>query len=712
MPVLTAYAEEAPNLILNPSAETLSAGTPTNWTPTTWGTSNTTLSTTSGAQDGSVALAINTTSRTSGDAKWMPTPVDVTAGTTYTFSDYSKSSVATEIDAAYTDASGTISYYYLASVQSSTNWQKNTVSLTVPASAVKVAILHILYTAGTLTTDNYSLTDNSAPVTPPTTPPATPGNLIANPSFETASGNDPANWTPGSWGTNNASFTYVTNDGHTGVASAKVQIGSYTDGDAKWYFAPAAVQSGTDYTFSDYYKATTPTSLVARFDNGSGGYSYSQIAAPAAASNWTQVSASFTTPATAKFVTLFHLLSGVGTLQIDDASLTGAAGTPDPTPTQGNLIPNPSVEIANGNKPADWTTGKWGTNNASFTYITNGGHDGTASVKVQIGTYASGSAYWRTAVPQNIIGGQLYAYRDYYQSNVETELSATITLSNGSQQDIWLGSAFASPNGWSKFEAQFTAPKDAVSIVFYHDIFSAGYLTTDSYSLTPFAYQGFARALVSITDDDGFANFYTNGLPILQKYGLPSTAYIISGYLDAPGYLTASQVVALHGAGVEIGSHSVDHQDLTKLTPAQQQAELQDSQTTLQNLLGIPVTQYAAPYGAHNDQLTALAAKYYQGYRSTDLGYNAANNFDILNMRVQNVTDTTTLADVQSWLQQAAATKTWLILVYHQINTDPAQAGEYSVTPTAFDAQMAAVKASGITVKTVSEALNELLPQL
>lgn len=800
MPAIVVHAANTPNLITNPSVETASGSGPANWTADNWGTSTTTMTYQNSGHTGSKSLLINSTARTSGDAKWVPDAAAVTAGQQYTYSDYYISNVATELDAEYFNASGTASYIYLENVPTSSVWAQSSINFTVPATAVKVSILHILATAGSLQTDDFSL--NTAQVV---TPPAnTNGNLILNPSFETANGNNPVDWQTGGWGTNATAFTYDTTDGHTGTHSAKIQTTSYTSGDAKWYFNEVAVSPSTQYIYSDYYKSNIATSLVAQFDNGSGALTYSTLTASVAASatNWQQASVTFTTPATAKDVTIFHLIAGVGTLQIDDASLlpapvvpttvsitspaanaklsgnvvvtasinsttaissvqfkldgnnlgsaltyapyqqswntatasngahsltavvtttdnktTTSVATPVTVSNSGtisnNVIPNPSLETVdptNSKQPLDWFSSSWGANTSTFTYLSTG-HTGNHSVKVQTTKYTNGAAYWDFA-NQPITGGQMYDFSDYYESNINNEVDATIVMSDGSVQYLYLGSLYPSPNSWSKFDTQFMAPAGAVAINIEHDIFAVGWLTTDDYSLTPFSYQGLNRPLISITDDDSYASFYTNGLPILQKYGLTSTDYIITSYIDnVSGYMSSAQVKGLYAAGEEIGSHSVDHPDLTTLTATQQNTELQNSQTFLQNLIGVPVTDYAAPYGSTNTQVVTNADKYYKSYRGVEAGYNAKNNFDANNLLVQNIVDTTTLAQIQSWIAEAKTTNTWLILVYHQVDPDSA-AGEYNTYPSDFDAQMSAVKSSGITVETVSQALNEVKAQL
>jgi peptidoglycan/xylan/chitin deacetylase (PgdA/CDA1 family) len=797
VPLSMAYADTQ-NLLANPSVETANGSTPANWTPNSWGANTAALTYASTGHTGNHSLAVTVSNRASGDAKWMPDAVAVTAGQTYTYSDYYSASVATELDAEYFDAGGNASYTYLTSVPAAATWTPVAVNLTVPSTAVKVSVLHILAANGSLQTDDFSL----APYAPVVPPANSDGNLILNPSFEVADSGKPVDWQAASWGANTPAFSYVSGNAHSGNYSAQVQISNYSSGDAKWYFNEVAVQPGKQYIYTDYYQASVSTSLVAQFDNGSGGYSYQTLAAVPAAVNWQQASTSFTVPAGVQTMTLFHLIAAAGSLRIDDASLlpvtvsttpsvnitaptsganlsgavtvtasaTAASGitnvqfkldgvnlgnpvTTSPyqtswntlgtgngihtlsatvldgggqsasaqpvqvnvqnTAATGNLMPNPSLETvnpANPKLPLDWMHGSWGTNTASFNYLSTG-HTGTRSVKTQVSSYTSGSAYWYSnAVP--VAPGQMYNYSDYYESNVLSEIDAAFTMSDGSTQYLYLGDPSESPASWTQFDTQFTVPAGAVSVTFFHNIYSVGWLTTDDYSLTSFSYQGFSRPIASLTFDDGYASFYDNGLPLLQKYGFKSTDFIITGSVDTdPAYMTSTQVKGLYAAGNEIGSHTVTHPDLTTLSATKQDSELKNSQVFLQNLLGVPIKDFAAPYGAMNQQIYLDGDKYYQSLRGVEAGYNAKNNFNTNNLLVQNIVSTTTVADIQGWIAEAQATNTWLILVYHQV--DPStSAGLYNTYPADLDNQLAAIKASGIAVETVSQALNELKPQL
>ena len=159
--------------------------------------------------------------------------------------------------------------------------------------------------------------------------------LIANPSVETAASGSttlPASWAQGRWGTNTTTFAWATT-GHTGSRSLSVNMTARSSGDAKWYFTPVTVAPSTAYVFSDWYKSTAPTQLTAEIRSTTGALSYIWLGDLPAAANWTQATGTFTTPANAAAVTVFHLIAAVGTLQTDDFSLATAGPPPAPTVT-------------------------------------------------------------------------------------------------------------------------------------------------------------------------------------------------------------------------------------------------------------------------------------------------------------------------------------------------------------------------------------------
>lgn len=105
---------------------------------------------------------------------------------------------------------------------------------------------------------------------------------------------------------------------------------------------------------------------------------------------------------------------------------------------------------------------------------------------------------------------------------------------------------------------------------------------------------------VMLTFDDGNADLYTTAYPILRQYHMRVVAYIVSGFLGAQGRVTAAQVSEMSRNGVEIGSHTFNHEDLTRESPGRLQMELTRSKQTLEQLTGHPVLDFAYPAGRYN----------------------------------------------------------------------------------------------------------------
>jgi peptidoglycan/xylan/chitin deacetylase (PgdA/CDA1 family) len=110
---------------------------------------------------------------------------------------------------------------------------------------------------------------------------------------------------------------------------------------------------------------------------------------------------------------------------------------------------------------------------------------------------------------------------------------------------------------------------------------------------------------VVLTFDDGYRDFYTDVLPILRKYHVPATLYMVSGFRDTTkNYLTTQQLLEISRSGlVEIGAHTVHHPKLTLLPISEAEAEIVKSKQELEQLLSRPVLHFAYPYGAYSPEL-------------------------------------------------------------------------------------------------------------
>ncbi len=112
-----------------------------------------------------------------------------------------------------------------------------------------------------------------------------------------------------------------------------------------------------------------------------------------------------------------------------------------------------------------------------------------------------------------------------------------------------------------------------------------------------------AAKVVAITFDDGFADFYTDAFPTLNRYGFSATVFLPTSYIGNSARrfkgkycMTWNQVCDLSKARVIFGSHTVTHPQLHFLNPADQRCELRESRDTIEQMTGMPVHSFSYPY--------------------------------------------------------------------------------------------------------------------
>ena len=109
---------------------------------------------------------------------------------------------------------------------------------------------------------------------------------------------------------------------------------------------------------------------------------------------------------------------------------------------------------------------------------------------------------------------------------------------------------------------------------------------------------------MGLTFDDGYQDFVTHAMPVLKRYGFTATAFVLAGRLgghnvwSGPGpdkpLLTADQVREVAQAGIEIGSHGLEHVSLPEFDDTRLRAETVRSRAILQELVGQDDTRDSA----------------------------------------------------------------------------------------------------------------------
>jgi len=531
-------------------------------------------------------------------------------------------------------------------------------------------------------------------------------NLIYNPSLEVADINDPSlpdQWFIGGYGDNDRVLSYPVG-GHTGLVAAQIQINTYVDGDAKWYFADVPVSPDTEYYFEDYYISDVPSNVFVRYQDSVGNFSYQHLVSVLAALDWNKAMASFSPPDGTVSATVFHSLSQVGTLTVDDFAIFVQA-----PPTITDFVPNNSMEetlVSNPDIPLAWHQAGYGDNNAVFEY-SDDAYDGDRSLKLTVSDYVDGDAKWMYSAQEMEPGDYHFSAR--YKTNTIPRVVAQFTRSDSSV--YYFGMPNPQPQGeaWQEYSSEFSVPSDAVKTRVFFFLSENGWLNVDDFHITPYTYQGFEHPIISLTFDDGAEENITSALPVLNSYGFKTTQCYMSGAVEGfPDNILNVQAFA--DSGHEICSHTVTHPFLTQLTPEQVDYEIGHSQEFLQSIIDQPISSFAAPFGDYNEAVNNQIMGYYRIHRTVDEGFNSADNLDLYRLRAQNMNPSTTLAQFQSWVNKAIADNTWLILVYHRVGTENLE--EYDTFKADFDAQMAWLDSTGVEVKTLDDAANDVMSQI
>ena len=110
---------------------------------------------------------------------------------------------------------------------------------------------------------------------------------------------------------------------------------------------------------------------------------------------------------------------------------------------------------------------------------------------------------------------------------------------------------------------------------------------------------------IILTFDDGYRDAYTDAFPLLQRYGMSGTFFLITSFIDRedPEYLSWAQVKEMHRAGMQFGSHSYEHVDLRDKPVEYLVWQILGSKEAIELRIQEPVRFFSYPSGRY-DQLT------------------------------------------------------------------------------------------------------------
>ncbi len=157
---------------------------------------------------------------------------------------------------------------------------------------------------------------------------------------------------------------------------------------------------------------------------------------------------------------------------------------------------------------------------------------------------------------------------------------------------------------------------------------------------------------IAITFDDGYEDNFVNAFPILKKYNVKATIYIVvdrhdrewsskrkeknsSGELKNEPKLSDEQIAQLIDSGlVEIGSHTMTHDNLPTLSIEDKIVEIRDSKTKIEEKFKIKCNSFCYPFGLYDKEDVKIVKEFgYTNDKKTKKGIDDLSKSDLFELK-------------------------------------------------------------------------------
>jgi peptidoglycan-N-acetylglucosamine deacetylase len=195
------------------------------------------------------------------------------------------------------------------------------------------------------------------------------------------------------------------------------------------------------------------------------------------------------------------------------------------------------------------------------------------------------------------------------------------------------------------------------------------------------------RGALSLTFDDSRPSQVEQGVPLFDRFGVRATFYVMPAKVKERQAAWQRAVARGH----EAGGHTITHPctcnfgfignqtlGLEDMTLDQVEAELEESNATIEMLVGVRPVSFAYPCGqkfvGRGERLQSyvpLVARHYltgRGWR--DEYFNAPDRCDLAQLAGVEF-DGLDFEQVRTQIDEAAQTGNWLVLAGHDIGPDP-----------------------------------------
>ncbi len=253
-----------------------------------------------------------------GNAALTSPKVALRANTKYLYKGFYQATVPFDLLVRYYYADGSSQLQYVASYPNEGQWTTASLGFATGQNITAVAFSYHIAGNGTVRFDGTYLEPKQSGLYIAPQPPSLPSR-IPNGNLAVATDTLPEGWSSFTSGTNHSSFAYQKEQNDTYLQAVTTD---YRDGEAKWQYAPQAVQGSQQLRFAVDYRATAPAEVMAEYVLEDGSRQFETLATVGPTNQWTQRATTLETPAMARSLFVSVVLHRNGTLDTKDYTLS------------------------------------------------------------------------------------------------------------------------------------------------------------------------------------------------------------------------------------------------------------------------------------------------------------------------------------------------------------------------------------------------------
>jgi len=111
---------------------------------------------------------------------------------------------------------------------------------------------------------------------------------------------------------------------------------------------------------------------------------------------------------------------------------------------------------------------------------------------------------------------------------------------------------------------------------------------------------------IMLTFDDGYDDNLFEAYPLLRRYGMKATFFVIVDSVGMPGHMSWDDLARISTDYVELGAHTMSHAALAGASARRLDSEVGLCRVAIAyHLAGRDVTSFAFPFGSHDDEAVA-----------------------------------------------------------------------------------------------------------